>query len=114
MDLSRNQKIDSIVDDAYRRMKELFDINENSPDDRVYQTLRIQKNDPTSYLDAFIHYYIGAFEGLWISMFLDEFETYPNDEERNFVSETFDKRWKSFIDEVTEVAKNRFRAETSS
>jgi len=35
MDLDKQQKIDKIIDDAHSHMEELFEINENSPDDSV-------------------------------------------------------------------------------
>jgi len=114
MDLSRQQKIDHIIDDAHMHMKEIFEINENSSDDRVYQTLRIQKNDPASYLNAFIHYYMGVFEGMLISFFLEEFRAYPTLEEQKFISDSFDNRWKAFVDVVTIYARKRFRAEQIS
>ena len=113
IDLDTRMKIDNIIDDAYSHMEEIFGINENSPADKIYQTFRIQRNNPASYLDAYVHYYMGVFEGIMISLFLEEFDKYPIEEEQEFISNSFDKRWKSFVDVITEYAKKQYRKDNN-
>ena len=103
-----------MIDDAHFHMKEIFEINENSPSNRVYQTMRIQKNDPASYLDAFVHYYMGVYEGMLISFFLEEFKRYPTGEEQEFMSNSFVERWKAFVIDVEISAKKKFREDQNS
>jgi len=106
-------KIDKNIDDAYSHMKEIFQINENSPPDKIYQTFRIQRNNPASYLDAYVHYYMGVFEGIMISLFLEDFKKYPTSEEQNFMSDSFNERWKNFVDVVTVYAKKQYRKDNN-
>ena len=113
IDLDTRMKIDKNIDDAYSHMKEIFQINENSPPDKIYQTFRIQRNNPASYLDAYVHYYMGVFEGIMISLFLEDFEKYPTSEEQNFISDSFNERWKNFVDVVTVYAKKQYRKDNN-
>ena len=85
MDLETQMKIDEIIDDAYERANELIDNFENSPDDRVYRTIRVQKGNPKSYTDAFYHYYSGVFEGLLMTLFLHKFDEWPTKEQKKFM-----------------------------
>jgi len=109
MDLDTQQRIDKIIIDAHIHMQEIFDINEHSPDDRIYQTMRFIKNNSVSYLDAYIHYYMGVFEGLLISFFLEEFDRYPIEAEQEFISNSFNEKWKDFVDVVELHATERFK-----
>jgi len=97
-DLDSKMKIDKLIDNSYNEMMELFNINEESPVHAVYQTMTVTKGDSMSYLYAYINYYMGVFEGILISLFLEEFDAYPTPSQKTFIQDSFKKRFHSFID----------------
>jgi len=60
IDLETQMKINELIDSAYEQMKEIFNINEETPaKEKIYQTMAMVKGDLPSYFDAYINYYMG-------------------------------------------------------
>jgi len=109
IDLDTRMKIDKLIDSAYAEMRELFNINEDATvKEDVYQTIATVKGDVLSYFYAYVNYYMGVFEGSFITLCLDELERYPTVEEKLFIQASFTKRWQEFIDTVQKYAQKRF------
>ena len=104
--------IDKILEQAYERMEEQFDINTQAPHEKIYQTLAFAKNNLNSCVFAYVNYYMGIFEGLFHTLFLEEFDAYPTLEEQNFMRESFEQsKWKKFKDKVKEHALKDFKSD---
>jgi len=41
---------------------------------------------------------MGVFEGILISLFLEEFDAYPTPSQKTFIQDSFEKRFHIFID----------------
>ena len=55
---------------------------------------------------------MGIFEGLFHTLFLEEFDAYPTLEEQNFMRESFEQsKWKKFKDKVKEHALKDFKSD---
>jgi len=103
-DSNDNTKINSLISKAYEQLIRLFNINEDSSIDSVYQTIVATKGDSLSYYNAYINYYMGVFEGIFISLFLEEFSEYPNKSQKEFIQNSFEKRFHDFIAIVKDYA----------
>ena len=53
MDLEKKMNIDKILEQAYERMEEQFDINTQAPHEKIYQTLAFAKNNLNSCVFAY-------------------------------------------------------------
>ena len=50
IDLETQMKINELIDSAYEQMKEIFNINEETPaKEKIYQTMAMVKGDLPSY-----------------------------------------------------------------
>jgi len=52
---------------------------------------------------------MGVFEGLFITLFLEEFDAYPTPEEKEFIQNSFGEKWKKFLDKVAIHATKDFK-----
>ena len=102
--LETRMKIDNIINDADNRMNEIFDINVNSPNEKIYQTFALVKDDQRSFFYGYINYYMGVFEGILLTLFLEEFDAYPTIEQQEFISDSFKKKWEKFVDKCKKYA----------
>jgi len=109
VDLATKMKIDSLIDMAYNQMIEIFNINEQSPESSIYRTMVVVKGDSVSYLNAYINYYMGVFEGILITLFLDQLEAYPNPSEKSFMQDSFMNRFHDFTDMAVICAKKHYK-----
>ena len=108
VDLDTEKKIDSLIFQAYEKLILLFNINEESSRDSVYQTMVTTKGDIMSYFNAYINYYMGIFEGIFINLFLEQFGAYPTKSQKKFIQNSFEKRFHNFIDIIKKYAKKRY------
>jgi len=115
IDLETQKKIDGLIDAAYKQMTEIFTINEEALEKKdVYQTITVVRGDMQSYIDAYVNYYMGVFEGIFITLCLDELERYPSPEEKSFIQTSFQKKWEEFIDTSKKYVKESFDRDLSS
>jgi len=109
IDLETRMKIDELIDSAYEQMREIFNINEKTPEkEKIYQTMAVVRGDMQSYIDAYVNYYMGVFEGIFITLCLNELKRYPSPEEKLFVQTSFQKKWEEFIDTSKKYVKESF------
>ena len=109
VDLDTKMKIDSLIDSAYNQMMEIFNINEDAPENSIYRTMVAVKGDSVSYLNSYVNYYMGVFEGILITLFLDQLERYPNPSEKSFIQDSFTNRFHNFTDIVVDYAKKHYK-----
>jgi len=98
-------KIERLVDTAYSKLIDVFNYQESTPNpDDVYRSMNVIRGDSTSYLNFYMTYYMGAFEGLLLNSFLEKFEEYPNLEQKTYIQDSFTKRYQNFVNVATKYA----------
>jgi len=104
------EKIDSLINDSYSKLIEIFNYQEKTPNhDAVYRTMYIVKGDLTSYFRYYIIYYMGVFEGILISEFLDKFGSDPTEKQKIYIQDSFEKRFHNFADTAKDYAEKNYK-----
>ena len=97
--------IDQLIDFAYDHTVERVNAIEDAPEDAIYRFLAVERNNPSSYTFAFMNYYMGVFEGIFFTRFLEELNRMPTPSENSFIKDSFANRFEEFKSIAIRLAK---------
>jgi len=102
-------KIHEFFKIAYGQMYELFKINVESPDDKIWQTLFSEEGSLNSFVNAYVNYYRGMLEGIFLNLYMEEFSIYPPVRHWKYLQDLESGEiWDNFYNDCKEFARKDF------
>jgi len=112
MDLDMQMKIEKLMDIAFDKTMERISAVESASEDMIYRTLIVEKGNIRTYFSSYTHYYLGMFEGLLFTFFLDEFDRMPTPSENAFIRDNLGSKWDILIDTAKNLASKKFKEDS--
>lgn len=112
VDLDAQMKIEKLMDYAYDKTMERIAAIEDASDSMVYRSIVVEKGNIKSYFQSYIHYYLGMFEGILFTFFLEDFDRMPTPSENAFISDSMGGKWTKIIDTVKDVVSKKFKEDS--
>jgi len=112
-DLDTKMKIDFLLDYAYDHTVERVNAIEDAPEDSIFRFIGIETGNASSYTFAYMNYYMGVFEGIFFTRFLEEFNRMPTPSENSFIKDSFSSRFEAFKSIAIRLAKKAYDKENS-
>ncbi len=112
VDLDDQMKITKLMDYAYDKTMERVSAIEDASEAMIYRSLVVEKGNIKSYFQSYIHYYLGMFEGILFTFFLEDFDRMPTPSENAFISDSMGKKWDTIIDTAKDLATKKFKEDS--
>lgn len=107
-DTNIKETIESLLDFAYDRTIERIHAIEEAPKGSIYRTIGMIKGNYRSYVMGYLNYYLGCLEGIFFTMFLDEFNRMPTPSENAFVKEAIATKFENLKKIVSKIGDQKF------
>ena len=79
------------------------------PQKMIYQTITMDKGSLHSYVQAYLNYYDGCFEGILFTRFLEEFNRMPTPSENSFIVESILTRFEKLKELCLDLADKKLK-----
>ena len=107
-----HEMINALVDFAYDKTIERMNAIEDASPNSVYRTIGMEKGNYRSYLLAYINYYLGYFEGILFTRFLEELNRMPTPSENSFIKDIIATRFEELNKASADMADKKFKLDS--
>jgi len=112
-DLDTKMIIERLIDFAYDHTVERVNAIEDAPEVSIYRFLAVERDNASSFTFAYMNYYMGVFEGIFFTRFLEELNRMPTPSENLFIKDSFKSRFEEFKSIAIRLAKKAYDEEHS-